>query len=104
MPKADSQHLFIWYLLFTMMFRSTLLAALLLVFSASLQAQSADREIRGRVIVPQGNANAHAGIEIQMQRPSRLVVDVAYTDRDGKFFFHNIERADVYYLYINLDG
>ncbi len=39
-----------------------------------------------------------------MQRPSRLVVDVVYTDRDGRFFFHNIERPDVYYLYINLEG
>ena len=81
-----------------------LLIALFLVAPRPMSAQGVDYEIRGRVVVPQTDANEHAGIEIQLQRPSRLVVDVAYTDRDGKFFFHNIERPDVYYLYINLEG
>ncbi len=83
---------------------SASLVVFFLVAPQPMSAQGVDYEIRGRVVVPQTDANDHAGIEIQLQRSSRLVVDVAYTDRDGKFFFHNIERPDVYYLYINLDG
>ena len=41
---------------------------------------------------------------MQLQRPGRLIAGTAFTDRDGKFFFHNIERPEIYYIYIRLEG
>ena len=72
--------------------------------TGTLFAQRTDYEIRGRVIIPEGRPNEQEGIEVQLQRPGRLIAGTAFTDRDGKFFFHNIDRPDIYYIYIRLEG